>query len=104
MGAAWYVYILECADGTFYTGMSSDPELRVAERNAGLVESAYTFTWRPVRLIWAGVFPERDAALAVEHRIKGWSRAKKAALIRGDWDAIHGIVRYERRRRQPPPR
>jgi putative endonuclease len=77
----WYVYILECADGTFYTGMTSDPALRLEEHRTGLDPAAYTFTRRPVRLIWAQVFPTRDEALAQEHQVKGWSRAKQLALI-----------------------
>ena len=104
MPREWYVYILECADGTFYTGMSSDPMVRAAEHNAGRDANANTFARRPVRLVWAEHFPERDAALAFEHRIKGWSRAKKLALIRGDWEGLHQIVKGERRGKEAPPR
>ena len=95
----WYVYILECADDSFYTVMSSDPLARLTEHNPGLEPSAYTFTRGPVRLVCVEGFPERQAALDNEHQIKGWSRAKKAALIRGDWERVQTIVSDERRRR-----
>ena len=108
MPREWYVYILECEDKTLYTGMTSDVGPRLAEHNAGLDAESYTFARRPVRLLWAKAFISRDAALAREHQIKGWSRAKKLALIRDDWDAIHDVVRQERNRRgskrKPPPR
>ena len=99
MSREWYVYILECADGSFYTGMTNDPGLRLEEHNAGPDPAAYTFTRRPVHLVWAQAFPRRDEALAREHQVKGWSRAKKAALIRDDWDGIHAIVKSERKNR-----
>jgi len=94
----WYVYMLECADGSFYTGMTKDPAQRLEEHNAGLDPAAYTFTRRPVRLAWTRIFPSRDEALAAEHQGKGWSRAKKAVLIRDDWDGIHAIVTEERKK------
>jgi len=95
----WYVYILDCADGTFYTGMTSDPALRLEEHSSGLDPAAYTFTRRPVRLVWVQAFPTRDEALTREHQVKGWSRAKKLALIRDDWDGLHAIVAREREKR-----
>ena len=95
----WYVYVLKCADGTLYTGMTNDPGVRLDEHNAGFDPAAYTFTRRPVRLVWVQVFPTRDKALAREHQVKGWSRAKKLALIGDDWDAIHAIVASERKKR-----
>ena len=103
MSREWYVYILECADGSFYTGMTKDPGLRLEEHNSGLDPSAYTFPRRPVRLVWAQSFPSRDQALTGEHQVKGWSRAKKAALIRDDWDRVHDIVKNERTKRERAP-
>ena len=99
MRREWYVYILECADGTFYTGMTSDPALRLEEHSSGLDPAAYTFTRRPINLVWVQAFPTRDQALAGEHQVKGWSRAKKLALIRDDWDGLHAIVEEEREKR-----
>ena len=91
--------ILDCADGTLYTGMTSDPALRLEEHNSGLDPAAYTFTRRPVRLVWVQAFPTRDEALIREHQVKVWSRAKKLALIRDDWDGLHAIVARERKKR-----
>ena len=100
MTREWYVYILQCSDASYYTGISSDPMARLAEHNEGGEHHAYTFPRRPVRLVWVEGFPERQAALDREHQIKGWSRVKKAALIRGDWERVHTIVSDERRRRE----
>ena len=99
MRREWYVYILKCADGSLYTGMTNDPAVRLEGHNSGLDPAAYTFTRRPVGLVWVQAFPTRDEALAREHQVKGWSRAKKLALIGDDWDAIHTIVARERKKR-----
>lgn len=75
-----YVYVLECADGSFYTGYTTDPERRVREHNAG--EGAkYTRGRTPVELVHTESFETRSAAMAREHAIKERSRAKKEALI-----------------------
>jgi predicted GIY-YIG superfamily endonuclease len=89
------VYILRCADGSYYTGMTSDLRLRLAEHRQGLDSRAYTFSRRPAVLAWARVFDAHDDAFRCERQIKGWSRAKKEALIAGDLDGLHGIVRRE---------
>jgi predicted GIY-YIG superfamily endonuclease len=89
------VYILLCADGSYYTGMTSDLMLRVAEHRQGADSRAYTFSRRPVGLAWACEFDTHDDAFRCERQIKGWSRAKKEALIAGDLDGLHGIVRRE---------
>ena len=99
MRREWYVYILECADGTFYTGMTSDPALRLEEHSSGLDPAAYTFTRRPVRLVCVRAFPTRNEALTREHQVKGWSCAKKLALIWDDWDGLDMIVARERKKR-----
>lgn len=81
-----FVYILRCADGSYYVGkyQGVDMETRVAEHNSAVYENAYTAKRRPVVLIWADWFSRYDDAVALERRLKGWSRAKKEALIRGD--------------------
>jgi predicted GIY-YIG superfamily endonuclease len=96
----YYVYILECADGSFYTGMTSDVALRLDAHNEGAIRTAYTYGRRPVRLVWAEGFASRIEALDAEHQIKGWSRKKKAALIENDWETIHQIVKAERKVRE----
>ncbi len=84
----FFVYMLRCADGSFYVGHTDDLERRLAERDAGEVRG-YTQSRRPVERVWSAEFPKRSDALERERQIKGWSRAKKSSLIVGDWDAIH---------------
>src|SRR6516162_57008 len=83
-----YVYILRCADGSYYTGTARQGlEQRVAEHNAGHY-GGYTATRRPVELVFSQWFERITDAIAAERQIKGWSRAKKEALIRGDFVAM----------------
>ena len=95
----YFVYMLACADGSFYVGVTNNAERRVWEHNAGVDEACYTFTRRPVRIVHCSGFRCVDDAIACEKRLKGWSRAKKAALARDDWAAIHEIVTAARSRR-----
>jgi len=83
---AW-VYILRCADGSCYTGSSRAVEVdtRLSEHELALFATAYTASRRPVTLVYAERFEMIVDAIAAERRIKGWSRAKKEALINGDW-------------------
>lgn len=85
-----FVYILKCADGSYHIGShrGSDVGVRVSEHNAGKYKDAYTFTRRPVTLVWSDWFTRFDDAVAFERRIKGWSRAKKEALICGDYEEL----------------
>jgi predicted GIY-YIG superfamily endonuclease len=99
-----YVYILLCSDGTYYTGSANDLLRRIYAHESGLDPAAYTFSRRPVRLVWHEEVPTLDEALCHEHQLKGWSRAKKEALIRGDIATIHEIVSAERKRREEKKR
>jgi predicted GIY-YIG superfamily endonuclease len=94
------IYILKCSDGTYYTGLTKDLDARVHEHKIGTHPEAYTFSPRPVKLVWSEVVDSYPEAFQWEHRIKGWSRAKKEALIRGDIEGIHQIVNSERKRRE----
>jgi LAO/AO transport system kinase len=85
------VYILGCVDGTFYCGHTDDLDARLKLHQEG--DSGYTHTPKPVQLLWHGEFETRADALAFELQIKGWSRAKKEALIRGDWERIEHLSR-----------
>jgi putative endonuclease len=98
MGA--FVYMLRCSDGSYYVGSATGDELsmRVAEHNAGKYEG-YTHSRRPVQLVWSDHFDRITDAIAVERKIKGWSRAKKEALIAGDW---HRVSAFARRRGGKP--
>jgi putative endonuclease len=94
------VYILQCSDGTYYTGLTKDLDERVREHEIGVHPESYTFSRRPVKLEWSIVTESYQDAFQWEHRIKGWSRAKKKALIRGDIDGIHEIVKSERKQKE----
>jgi putative endonuclease len=94
------IYILKCSDGTYYTGLTKDLQSRVREHEAGAHPESYTFSRRPVKLEWSVVTDSYQEAFQWEHRIKGWSRAKKEALIRGDIEGIHEIVKSERKQRE----
>ena len=89
----YWAYMLLCRDGSYYIGVTSDLEIRLAKHALGLDEKAYTFRRRPIRLVHAEVFYTPDEAIQAEKRLKGWSRAKKEALVRGDWDAIRRLSR-----------
>lgn len=97
----FWTYMLECADGRFYVGHTDDLERRIAEHQSGVC-GGYTSTRRPVRLVWSETFQTRDEARSVENQLKGWRRAKKMALIRGDWAQIVRLARS--RPRSPVPR
>ena len=92
--------MLECADESYYVGMTTSLEKRLAEHEAGIDPHAYTYSRRPVTLVWSQVFATEHDAFTAERQLKGWSRAKKQALSKGDWDAIHQIVKSERKRRE----
>ncbi len=78
----WFVYILRCADGSLYTGISTDVLRRVVEHNAGMPAGArYTHARRPVVLVFQENATDRSAALRREKAIKSCSRAAKLALI-----------------------
>jgi putative endonuclease len=89
-----YVYILRCSDGYYYVGITrGELETRVSQHNAGTF-GGYTAVRRPVVLVWQQEFQYLTDAIAAERRIKGWSRAKKEALIRGDFELLHTLARY----------
>ena len=88
----FHCYMLRCADGGYYVGHTDDLPRRIAEHQSGFF-TGYTYKRRPVELVWSDAFQTRDDAKAAEQRIKGWSRAKKEALIAGDWDRISELAR-----------
>jgi len=75
-----YCYILECADGTYYTGWTTDPERRVKQHNKG-VGARYTKTRRPVKLIYLEEQPDKITALKRELAIKKLKRTQKSKLV-----------------------
>jgi putative endonuclease len=107
--SAW-VYILKCSDGSYYAGLTrADLNKRVAQHQSGEFEG-YTATRRPVQLVYSEHFERTVDAIASERRIKGWSRAKKKALIEGNFERLkllarpslpHGSRRAASRRSSP---
>lgn len=87
----FWTYMLHCADRSFYVGHTDNLEIRVAQHDAGEI-SGYTQTRLPIKLVWSQEFATRIEALEAERQIKGWSRAKKLALIRGDWKLISKLA------------
>jgi predicted GIY-YIG superfamily endonuclease len=83
----FYVYILKCSDGSYYTGHTDDLNKRIAEHQNG-VYKGFTYYRRPVELIFQQHFSSRDEAFNAEQKIKGWSRKKKEALMRNDWNEV----------------
>ncbi|HEX6604151.1 MAG TPA: GIY-YIG nuclease family protein [Sphingomicrobium sp.] len=84
--------MLRCSDGSYYVGHTDDLETRFGAHQSGLI-NGYTQKRRPVTLVWSQEFSERDEAFRAERQVKGWSRAKKEALIRGDWDGVQLLSR-----------
>jgi predicted GIY-YIG superfamily endonuclease len=84
---AFWAYLLRCGDGSYYAGHTDALEARIGAHQRGR-GSDYTARRQPVALVWSQDFPSRIEALEAERRIKGWSRAKKEALIAGDWDRV----------------
>ncbi|MFZ1682268.1 MAG: GIY-YIG nuclease family protein [Rhizobiaceae bacterium] len=90
------VYILRCADGSYYTGLTrQEIEARVWEHNNLPNDKGYTARRRPVTLVFSETYDRLLDAIARERQIKGWSRAKKEALIALDYERLPGLsVRY----------
>ena len=79
----WYVYIVECADGSFYTGITTDVKRRLLEHNYSFKSAKYTRSRRPVRLVWSKEAANRSEASKEEYRIKRLKRKQKRELIQG---------------------
>ncbi len=89
---SFWIYLLRCADGSYYVGHTDNLEQRIGQHASGEL-GGYTSTRRPVELVYSEDFQTRDAAFAAEQQIKGWSGKKKEALIRGDWEEIRRLAR-----------
>ncbi len=87
----YYVYILKCSDETYYTGFTSNLNKRLLEHNTGLHKESYTFSRRPLVLEFYAEFTNVQIAIETEKQIKKWSRAKKQALIKGEFDQLPNL-------------
>ena len=103
---SYIVYILKCADGSYYTGSTDEIKERLWQHEQGVKSSAYTYSRRLVKLVWTSEETQHyyDALRWERQHHQGWSRAKKEALIRGDIEGIHEIVKAERKQTEKKKR
>jgi predicted GIY-YIG superfamily endonuclease len=90
---SFWVYILKCSDGSYYTGHTDNLDKRISEHHRGEIVSCYTYKRRPMALEFSQDFATRAEALASEMQIKGWSRKKKQAMILGDWGEVSRLAK-----------
>ncbi len=90
---AW-MYILECADGSYYVGSTKNLERCVWEHNEG-IGAKYTARRRPVKLVYTAELASVAEAYEREKQVQGWGRAKREALIRGDYDVLPELARKD---------
>ncbi|WP_029934194.1 GIY-YIG nuclease family protein, partial [Sphingomonas sp. UNC305MFCol5.2] len=88
---AFWAYMLRCSDGRYYTGHTDNLERRIGEHQSDVCD--YTSRRLPVELVWSEAFVSRIEALEAERIVGGWSRAKKEALIAGDWKRVSFFAR-----------
>ena len=84
---SFWVYILECADGSFYVGHTDNMEARLYAHEHNMMK-CYTSNKLPVKLVFCCEYSTREDAFFRERQIKGWTRKKKQALINGEWDKL----------------
>ena len=87
----YHVYILKCADNSYYTVITSDLDKRISEHESGTHKNSYTHFRRPVKLVYSAEFSSVDLAIAMEKKIKKWSRVKKEALITGAFEHLPNL-------------
>ncbi len=87
-----YVYILKCADKSYYTGITNNPERRLKQHEKGINKDSYTSTRLPVEMVYCESFTDFNYAISWEKKIKNWSKAKKEALIKDRWDDLHALA------------
>jgi len=86
----YWVYILKCSDGSYYTGSTSNIEKRLSEHQHGEVKG-YTQNRRSIELVFSENFDDVYYAISAERKIKRWTRAKKEALLEGDFNLLHKL-------------
>jgi len=89
---SFYVYIIKCADSSYYTGHTDDIEARFEQHVLSNTKS-YTSSRKPLELVFCEEFSERDQAQEAERQIKGWSRKKKEALIKRDFALLKKLAK-----------
>ena len=96
-----YTYIVECSDGSYYCGSTWQLDRRIWEHNHSPNGAAYTRHRRPVQLVWAVEFDSIAAAFEFEKQVQNWGRAKREALIRGEYEVLPQLARRTDRRPRP---
>lgn len=94
----YFVYIVQCSDGLYYTGVTNDVERRLWEHNEGIHEDSFTFKRRPVVLRYWQRFTNINHAIEFEKQVKGWNRKKKEALFDEDWNEIVRLSNFKKDR------
>lgn len=89
---SFWVYILRCANNSYYTGHTDNLEKRIGEHQNGLC-GGFTASRLPVELVFNQECSTREEALAAEQQIKGWGRKKKEAMMRGDWTEVSRLAK-----------
>ena len=87
----YYVYILRCKDESYYVGITSNLNQRLTEHNRGQYSDSYTYKRRPVELVFYCEFADVNLAISTEKQIKKWSRAKKEALIKNEFERLPNL-------------
>ncbi len=95
----YYVYLLTCSDRSYYVGMTNNLSLRLQEHNMGLDKRAYTYSRRPVKVVWYQEFTDPNEAISREKQLKGWNRSKKEALISGAYDKLPELAKNSKKKR-----
>lgn len=88
MYKTYWIYIVECNDNSYYTGVTNNLDRRIWEHNNDEDENHYTFSRRPVKLLYCEDYYDVNSAIDREKQIKGWSRRKKEALMKGDFNKL----------------
>ena len=89
----YYVYILKCADDSYYTGFTSRLENRIQQHNQGKHIESYTYKRRPVELVFYCEFTNVEIAIETEKQLKKWSKVKKEALINGEYEKLPNLAK-----------
>jgi len=93
----YFVYILQCADGSYYVGVTNDLEVRLEQHQIGYDPKSYTFTRRPIVLKYYQRFTLIEQAIEFEKQLKGWSRKKKEALFDENWEEVKRLSNLKKK-------
>ena len=89
----YYVYILECCDGSYYTGITNDHEKLMGEHQSGIDPQCYTYKRRPVKLAYLEKYSEIWDAIRREKQLKTWGRKKKEALFMENFKTLQSLAK-----------